>query len=97
VPGGSDLAGPAAGLLQRSKDIMLNLPKLARLEELHRSLERTVEVTKELAVNRTLVRLAHEDPERWNVLLDSLSAAMEPGEMGSVQQVLTALSAALED
>ena len=76
---------------------MPNLPKLARLEELQRSLERTVAVTKELAENRTLVRLADEDPERWNVLLDSLSAAMEPGEMGSVQQVLTELSAALED
>ena len=76
---------------------MPKLPKLARVEELRLSLERTVHLTMELARNRTLVRLADEDPERWNVLLDSLSAAMEPGEMGSVQQVLTALSAALED
>ena len=76
---------------------MPNLPKLARLEELRQSLERTVELTRELDVNRTLLRLADADPERWNMLLDSLSAAMEPGEMGSVQQVLTALSAALED
>jgi hypothetical protein len=76
---------------------MPNLPKLARLEELRQSLERTAESTRELDLNRTLVRLADGDPERWNVLLDSLSAAMEPGEMGSVQQVLTALSTALED
>jgi len=76
---------------------MPNLPKLGRLEELRQSLERTVELTRELDVNRTLLRLADGDPERWNMLLDSLSAAMEPGEMGSVQQVLTALSAALED
>jgi hypothetical protein len=76
---------------------MPNLPKLARLEELRQSLERTAELTRELDLNRTLVRLADDDPERWNVLLDSLSAAMEPGEMGSVQQVLTALSAALDD
>ncbi|TMC03765.1 MAG: hypothetical protein E6J41_26565 [Chloroflexi bacterium] len=76
---------------------MPNLPTMARLEELRRSLERTVEVTRELAKNGTLVRFAEEDPERWNVLLDSLSAAMEPGDMGSVVQVLTALGAALED
>ena len=76
---------------------MPNLPKLARLEELRHSLERTVELTRELDVSRALPRLAGDDPERWNMLLDSLSAAMEPGEMGSVQQVLTALSAALED
>jgi hypothetical protein len=76
---------------------MPNLPKLARLEELRRSLERTAALTRELDLNRTLVHLADDDPERWNVLLDSLSAAMEPGEMGSVQQVLTALSAAMED
>ena len=76
---------------------MPNLPKLARLQELRRALERAVGVTRELDANRTLVRLAAEDPERWNLVLDSLSAAMEPGEMGSVQQALTALSSALED
>lgn len=76
---------------------MPKLPKLARLEELRRSLETAVKVTRELEVNRTLVKFAAEDPERWNLVLDSLSATMEPGEMGSVQQVLTALSAALED
>jgi hypothetical protein len=76
---------------------MPNLPKLARLEELRQSLERTVELTRELDVNRALLHLAEDDPERWNMLLDSLSAAMEPCEMGSVQQVLTALGAALED
>jgi hypothetical protein len=76
---------------------MPNLPELALLGELRRSLVSTVQVTKELAVNRTLVRLADEDPEHWSVPLDSLSAAMEPAEMGSVQQVLIALSAALED
>jgi hypothetical protein len=76
---------------------MPHLPTLARLTELKRALERAVKVTKELAANRTLVRLAAEDPERWNLVLDSLSAGMEPGEMGSVQQVLTALATALED
>ena len=76
---------------------MPHLPTLARLEELKRALERAVEVTKELAANQSLVRLAAEDPERWNLVVDSLSAGMEPGEMGSVQQVLTALVAALED
>jgi hypothetical protein len=76
---------------------MTNLPKLARLLELRRALETAVRVTKELAVNQTLMRLAAQDPKRWNFLLDSLSAGMEPGELGSVQQVLTALSSALED
>ena len=76
---------------------MPHLPTLARLEELKRVLERAAEVTKELAANQSLVRLAAEDPERWNFVLDSLSAGMEPGEMGSVQQVLTALIAAMED
>jgi hypothetical protein len=76
---------------------MPNLPKLARLQELKRALETAAGVTRELDANRTLVRLAAEDPERWNLVLDSLSAAMEPGEMGSVQQTLTVLSAALED
>ena len=76
---------------------MPKLPKLARLEELRRSLETAVKLTHELAVNRTLERFAAEDPERWNIVLDSLAATMEPGEMGSVQQVLVALTAALED
>ena len=76
---------------------MPNLPKLGRLQELKRVLETAVSVTRELAVNQTLVRLAAEDPERWNFVLDSLSAAMEPGDLGSVQQAFTALSAALED
>jgi hypothetical protein len=91
------LADPPPGDSQRSKVIMPNLPTRARLQELQRSLEAAVRTTKELAVNQTLVRLAAQDPERWNFLLDSLSAGMEHGELGSVQQVLTALSAALED
>jgi hypothetical protein len=76
---------------------MPNLPKLARLQELKRALETAAGVTRELDANHTLVRLAAEDPERWNMVLDSLSAAMEPGEMGSVQQTLTVLRAALEN
>lgn len=76
---------------------MRNLAKLARLQELKRALETAVGVTSELDANQSLVRFAAEDPERWNLVLDSLSAAMEPGEMGSVQQTLTVLSAALED
>ena len=76
---------------------MPNLPKLARLQLLQRSLDTAVKVTKELAVNRTMIRLADEDPDRWNLVVDSLSAAMEPGDMGSVQQVYTALTAALDD
>ncbi len=75
---------------------MPHLLTLARLAELKRALEKAAEVTKELAANQSLVRLAAEDPERWNLVLDSLSASMEPGEMGSVQQVLSALAAALE-
>lgn len=76
---------------------MPNLPKLARLDMLRRTLQTAVRVTIELDANQTLVRLAAADPDRWNFLLDSLHAAMEPGEMGSVRQVLTALDAALED
>ena len=76
---------------------MPQLTTLARLGELKRDLEAAVRVTKELAVNQTLVRLAAGDPERWNFLLDSLAAGMEPGEQGSMLQVLTALSGALED
>jgi len=74
---------------------MPHLPKLARLEELKRALETAVRMTKEPAVGQTLMGLAAQDPERWNFVLDSLSAGMEPGEMGSIQQVLTALSAAM--
>ncbi len=76
---------------------MPNLPKLGRLQELNRALETAVGVTSELAANQTLVRLATDDPERWNLVLDSLSAAMEPGDLGSIQPAFTALSAALED
>jgi len=76
---------------------MPHVTTLARLGELKRGLETAVRVTKELALNQTLVRLAASDPERWNFLLDSLSAGMEPGEQGSMLQVLTALNGALED
>jgi hypothetical protein len=76
---------------------MRNLAKLARLQELKRALETAVGVSRELDANQSLVRFAAEDPERWNLVLDSLSAAMEPGEMGSVQQTPTVLSAALDD
>ncbi len=76
---------------------MTNLPTLARLRELNRALETAVRMTKELAGNRAFERLAAQDPERWNLVLDSLTEGMEPGELGSVQQVLTALSAALEE
>lgn len=76
---------------------MPNLPKLARLDMLRRTLQTAVRVTIELDANQTLVRLAAADLDRWNFLLDSLHTAMEPGEMGSVRQVLTALDAALED
>ncbi len=76
---------------------MTSLPTFARLRELKGALETAVRVTKELAVNQSLTRLAARDPERWNLLLDSLAAGMEPGEQGSMLQVLTALDAALED
>jgi hypothetical protein len=76
---------------------MTTLPTFARLNELRRALETILRVTTELDVNQTLVRLAAQDPERWNYLLDSLSVAMEPGEIGTVQQVLTALIGAIED
>ncbi len=76
---------------------MTNLPKMARLEELRRALEASVRLTKELTDDQTLTGLAGQDAERWSFVLDSLSAGMEPGEMGSVRQILTALSAALED
>jgi hypothetical protein len=76
---------------------MPHLTTLARLRELKRALDRAVRMTKELAVNRTLVRLAAQDPERWNILLDSLAAGMEPGEMGSMLQILTVLDHTLED
>jgi hypothetical protein len=76
---------------------MPHLTTLGRLGELKRALETAVRVTKELAVNQTLTRLAAREPERWNFLLDSLAASMELGEMGSVLQVLTALDGALED
>lgn len=76
---------------------MPNLPRLARLQTLHHSLETAVRVTEELAANESMVRLAAADPDRWNFVLDSLSAAMESGEMGSLRQVCTALGVALED
>lgn len=69
---------------------------LAGLEELRDNLEAAVRVTRELDLN-AMARAADEEPDRWNLLLDSLSAAMVPGDMGSVQQLLTALSAALDD
>lgn len=76
---------------------MPNLTTLARLQELKRALETAVRVTRELAVNQTLTRLAAREPDRWNLLLDSLAASVLPGEMGSVLQVLTALDGALEE
>jgi hypothetical protein len=76
---------------------MPHITTLARLGELRRALTAAVRVTKELAMNQTMVRLAASDPERWNFLLDSLAAGMEPGEQGSVLQVLTALDGALGD
>ena len=76
---------------------MTNLPTLARLRELKSALERAIGVTKELAVNQTLTRLAACDPDRWNFLLDSLAAGMEPGKLSSISQVLTALNGAQED
>ena len=76
---------------------MPHVTTLARLRELKRGLETAVRVTKELAMNQTLVRLAAGDPDRWNFVLDSLAAGMEPGEQGSMLQVLTALDGALKD
>jgi hypothetical protein len=76
---------------------MPELPRLARLNELQRALEAAVRVIRELAANSTLTRLAARDPERWNFLLDSLAAGMEPGEQGSILQILTALNCALEE
>jgi hypothetical protein len=76
---------------------MPHITTLARLQELRCALESALRVIKELAVNKTLVRLAASDPQRWNFLLDSLAAGMESGEQGSMLQVLTALDSALED
>jgi len=76
---------------------MPHVTTLARLAELRHSLETAVRVTRDLDANQTLVRLAAGELERWNFLLDSLAAGMEPGEQGSVCQVLTALDGALED
>ena len=76
---------------------MPNLPRLAQLDDLRRALGTAVRVTGKLARTGALAPLVSQDPERWNPVLDSLSAAMEPGELGSVQQTYTALSAALED
>lgn len=75
-----DLGGPAPAHCQRSEVIMPHLSKLTRLEELKRALETAVRMTKEPAVCQTLMGLAAQDPERWNFVLDSLSAGMEPGE-----------------
>lgn len=76
---------------------MTHLPKLARLEELRRALETAVKIANELAVKQALDRFAAQDPDRWNFVVDSLSAGMEPGEMGSMRQILVALTAAMED
>jgi hypothetical protein len=76
---------------------MTSLPAFARLRELKGALETAVRVIKELAVNQSLSRLAAQDPEGWNFLLDSFAAGMEPGELGSIRQILAALEDALED
>ncbi len=76
---------------------MTSLPTLARLRELKGALETAVRVTKELALNQTLTGLAAREPERWNFLLDSLVAGMEPCEQGSIVQILTALDGTLQD
>lgn len=91
----ADGAGPHSPGKERFT--VRRLPRLARLEELRTALETAVRVTRELAMNQTLERLATAEPDRWNIVLDSLSAGMEPGELGSMQQVLTALAAAMED
>src|SRR5258708_8216448 len=85
APGGCDLGGPAAGLLQWSRQIMTNLPTLARLRELNRALETAVRMTKELAGNRAFEPLAAHDPKPSNLLLDPLTHAIEPGQLGSPQ------------
>ena len=69
---------------------------LAGLEELRRNLEAAVRIARGLD-QEAMARVADEEPDRWNLLQDSLSAALAPGDMGSVQQLLTALSAALDD
>ena len=69
---------------------------LAGLEELRRNLEAAVRIARRLD-QEVMARVADEEPDRWNLLHDSLSAALVPGDMGSVQQLLTALSAALDD
>ncbi len=51
-------------------------------------------------MGQALIVTGRPEPRGWNFVLDSLSAGMEPGEMGSIQTVLialTALSAAMED
>src|SRR2546430_7677391 len=70
---------------------MPQLTTLARLRELKRALETAVRVTKELAVNQTLTRLAARDPERWNFLLDSLAAGKEARGPGPLSPGLAAL------
>jgi hypothetical protein len=75
---------------------MPNAAYLHTLDTLRRHLDAAVGILRNLDSDAA-EQVVAEEPDRWGLVADSLSAAIAPGEMGSVQQLLTALSAALDD
>jgi hypothetical protein len=73
------------------------LTRLQRVEALRFMVAAASGMIRELATldSEALTRAAREDPERWEPLLDHLSATMEVGA-GTLASVLAALSQALD-
>ena len=77
---------------------MAQEPRLARIEKLVSSLKTAIQLMEELEANRTLVRFAAEDPERWSIVVAAVADAQDVGQPGTVAGLLAAIDAAtLED
>lgn len=75
---------------------MTRVVRLARLEELSRSLAQALRLIRDIETSRVLARLQAEDPERWDLVVQALRAAQAPGMPGSLANVRGIVASALE-
>ncbi len=75
---------------------MTRVVRLAKLEELSRTLALALRLIREIETGRVLARLQAEEPERWELATEALRAAQAPGMAGSVANVRGILASALD-
>lgn len=75
---------------------MTRVARLAKLEELSRTLAVALRLIREIETGRVLARLQAEEAGRWEVVTEALRAAQAPAMPGSVANVRGILASALE-